>query len=113
MTIMTNEDLATAWLAALEDVDSFPALCAPECRVWHSTDDKWVTVEEAVAAVHAGGGLPPVRDTSYTLTDHGFLVQFSLTHQGAELHNCIIVKVRDGKAVSAEEYVGVEMDLKP
>lgn len=112
MSVMTTEDLATAWLEALEDVDSFAALCAPECRVWHSTDDKWVTVEEAIEAVHAGGGLPPVRDKSFTLTDQGFLVQFSLTHQGAELHNCIIVKVRDGKAVSAEEYVGVEIDLQ-
>lgn len=80
--------------------------------MWHSTDNKRVTVQDAVAAVHATGGLPPMRDQSCTLTDDGFLVQFSTTFQGAEIHDCIIVKVRDGKAVSAEEYVGPEMDLQ-
>ena len=113
MTVMTTEELAKAWLAALEDVDAFLPLCAPECKVWHSTDDTWVTVRDAIEAVRASGGLPPMRETSYTLMDGGFFVQFSATHQGAELHNCILVRVRDGLAVSAEEYVGVEMDLQP
>lgn len=38
-------------------------------------------------------------------------MQFSATWQGAEIHNVILVKVENGKAISAEEYVGLEMDL--
>lgn len=66
MTVMTTEQLAQAWVKALSDVDAFPALCGPECLVWHSNDNARVTVEEAVANVHAAGGLPPMRDQSYT-----------------------------------------------
>jgi hypothetical protein len=110
-TTMTTEEIAQGWLAGLQDVDAFLPLCAPECKVWHSNDDKWVTVPEAIAAVHEAGGLPPMRDMSYTLMDGGFLVQFSATWNGAEIHNVILVKVRDGLAVSAEEYVGLEMSL--
>ncbi len=111
MAVKSNEELAQRWLKAMADVDSFPALCEPGCKVWHSYDNAWISVEESIARVHAAGGLPPLQDTSYTLIDGGFLVQFSAAIQGTAFHNTIIVKVRNGLAYSAQEYCGFEMDL--
>lgn len=112
MTTRTNEELAQAWLAALQDVDAFLPLCAPDAKVWHSTDDIWMTVPDAIQAVHDGGGLPPLSRQSYTVTEEGFLVQFTLSLGDIKMHNTIIVKTRDGFAISAEEYVGLETDVR-
>ncbi|SFW79796.1 hypothetical protein [Amycolatopsis australiensis] len=111
MSTTTTEELAQGWIRALSDVDAFHGLCAAGCRVWHSTDDKWITVEEAVDAVHERGGLPEFENPRYTLTGKGFFVQTSATLAAARVHVIQVVTVEDGKAISAEEYVGPEMDI--
>ncbi|MEU3528741.1 hypothetical protein AB0E62_33645 [Streptomyces sp. NPDC038707] len=107
----TREHIAEQWLRALEDVDLFYEFCAPHCKVWHSSDDKVMTLKEAIDAVHGRGGLPPFRDSRYTLTDKGFVVQTSTTLQGTNVHLVQIAVVENGEVVSAEEYIGPEMDI--
>ena len=118
MTVTTESNrqtLAQAWIRALSDVDAFAALCAPDCQVWHSHDDRWVTVQEAVDVVHKVGGLPAFTGARHTLSDNGFFVQatteFVVAGQTMTLHVVQIVEVRDGKAVRVQEYIGPEMAL--
>lgn len=111
MSTKTNEELAKGWIRALSDVDLFYTLCADDCKVWHSADDKWMSVKEAVDAVHERGGLPEFENSRYTLTEKGFFVQTSATLPTARVHLIQLVTVKDGKAVSAEEYIGPEMDI--
>ncbi|MCD0453506.1 hypothetical protein LO762_30620 [Actinocorallia sp. API 0066] len=111
MSVKTVKELADGWLEALKDVDKFYELCSPECKVWHSNDDKWVTLKEAIDAVHSRGGLPPFRNSRYTLTDKGFFAQTSATLEGTNVHIIQIATVADGKVVTAEEYIGPEIDL--
>ncbi|MEV0085398.1 hypothetical protein [Saccharopolyspora sp. NPDC050642] len=113
MSQTTNEVLARGWIRALSNVDEFYELCAPGCEVWHSNDDRWITVEEAVDAVHGRGGLPEFDDSRYTLTEKGFFVQTSATPEaaGVRVHVVQAVATKDGKAISVEEYVGPEMDI--
>ena len=111
MSTKTTEELAKGWIRALSDVDLFYSLCADDCKVWHSADDKWMSVKEAVDAVHERGGLPEFENSRYTLTDKGFFVQTSATLAAARVHLIQLVTVKDGKAVSAEEYIGPEMDI--
>ncbi len=111
MTTRTNEELAIAWLDALDDVDRFAPLCAPGCQVWHSTDNAWMSFEQAIENVHLAGGLPHMTDRSWTVTEKGFLVQFSGQFGEAKIHNTIIVTTENGFATKAEEYIGLEIDL--
>lgn len=111
MSVLSNEEIARGWIRSLSSVDLFYEFCAPDCKVWHSSDDKWMTVKEAIDAVHGRGGLPPFRNSRYTLTDKGFFVQTSTTLNGTNVHLIQVVTVQDGKAVSAEEYIGPEMDI--
>lgn len=109
----SNEELAQGWIRALANVDAFYELCAPDCRVWHSNDNKWVTVKEAVNAVYERGGLPEFIDARYTLSANGFFVQTAarLDAVGLTVHIVQVVAAQDGKAISVEEYVGPEMDV--
>jgi hypothetical protein len=113
MSTMTDEELAQGWIRALANVDAFYALCAPDCLVWHSNDNKWITVKEAVDAVYERGGLPEFSGSRYTLSDKGFFVQTSATlaAAGVTVHVVQVVGTRDGQAISVEEYVGPEMDI--
>lgn len=118
MTITTESNpaaLAQAWIAALSDVDAFAALCAPDCQVWHSHDNRWVTVQQAIDVVHQVGGLPTFTDARHTLSENGFFVQasteFEVAGQTMTLHIVQIVEIRDGKAIRVQEYVGPEMAL--
>ncbi|MFF9505305.1 hypothetical protein [Streptomyces sp. NPDC014656] len=111
MTEKTKQEIAESWLLALSDVDLFYDFCAPECRVWHSSDDKWMTLKEAIDAVKNRGGLPPFRNSRYTLTDKGFVVQTSTTLDGTNVHLIQVAGVEGGRVVSAEEYIGPEMDI--
>ncbi|GAA2089615.1 hypothetical protein GCM10009823_05520 [Brevibacterium salitolerans] len=105
-------ELAQAWLRAFDELDSFRPLCHPDARVWHSTDDAWVSVDTAIANVRSGGGLPPRERESWRVTEDGFLVQFTLALGSLRMHNTILVRVRDGLAYEAEEYVGLEQDVR-
>ncbi|MFT4030536.1 MAG: hypothetical protein QM675_11735 [Protaetiibacter sp.] len=107
----SNEELAQLWLEALGDVEKFREISTTDCRVWHSSDNLWVSIDTAIENVYKGGGLPPVYDTGYTVTEHGFLVQFSAELAGHKIHNTIIVKTENGLAVTAEEYIGLELDV--
>jgi hypothetical protein len=113
MSKLTDEELAKGWIRALANVDEFVALCAPDCRVWHSNDDKWVTVKQAIDAVYERGGLPGFSGARYTLSDKGFFVQTAATLEpaGVKVHVIQVVGTRDGQAISVEEYVGPEMDI--
>ncbi|AVH94180.1 MULTISPECIES: hypothetical protein [Streptomyces] len=107
----TPKELAESWLRALSDVDLFYEFCAPDCRVWHSSDDKWMSLKGAIDAVHSRGGLPPFRNSRYTLTDKGFIVQTSTTLDGTNVHIIQVATVEGGQVVSAEEYIGPEMNI--
>ncbi|WP_050790883.1 hypothetical protein [Streptomyces sp. e14] len=107
----THEEIGQAWLRGLEDVDAFYAFCDPECRVWHSSDDKWMTLQEAIDAVHGRGGLPPFRNPRYTVTEKGIVAQASTTLNGTNVHLVQVATVKDGRVVTAEEYIGPEMDI--
>ncbi|HEX2316772.1 MAG TPA: hypothetical protein VHJ17_23705 [Thermomonospora sp.] len=111
MAVTSNEELAQGWMRAIQDVDLFYELCTADCRVWHSSDDKWMTLKEAIDAVHSRGGLPPFRNPRYTLTENGFFAQMSTTLDGTNVHLVQIATVKDGKVVQAEEYIGPEMDI--
>ena len=50
MAAKSNEELAQRGLKAMADVDTLPAPCEPGCKVWHSYDNAWISVEEAIAA---------------------------------------------------------------
>ncbi|MFC8386605.1 hypothetical protein [Nocardia sp. NPDC057272] len=106
----TNAELAQAWLDALDNVDNFAPLCAPGAQVWHSNDNIWISFEKAIENVHTVGGLPTMTNRRFTVTDTGFLVQFSGEINGQKIHNTIIVKTEDGFATHAEEYIGLELD---
>ncbi|MBC3191728.1 hypothetical protein H7X46_11710 [Pseudonocardia sp. C8] len=113
MTAKTTEDLARHWLRALEDVDLFYEFCDPGCRVWHSADNAWMSLDDAIRAVHDRGGLPEFTGSRYTLTETGFVVQTSgrLEPPGVTVHLVQIATVENGRVVRAEEYIGPEMDI--
>ncbi|MFG2657321.1 hypothetical protein [Streptomyces sp. NPDC048425] len=111
MSQKTTEEIAQNWLRALSDVDVFYEFCAPDCRVWHSSDDKWMSLKAAIDAVHSRGGLPPFRNSRYTLTGKGFVMQTSTTLKDTNVHIVQVATVEDGKVVSAEEYISPEMEI--
>ena len=113
-------ELAENWVKALADIDLFLQICVTDCPVWHSADDKWVTVSEAVAAVHerAGDGpVPDFRPVGVTFTEKGFFneaaVEIEVGGNPVKLHLVQIVEAKDGKAVRVREYIGPEMDIQP
>ncbi|WP_426518115.1 hypothetical protein ACPPVQ_02030 [Diaminobutyricibacter sp. McL0618] len=107
----TNEELAQRWLHALENVEEFRELCIPDARVWHSNDNIWVSLDLAIENVHKAGGLPPLENPRYTVTEKGFLVQFSIDLAGLRINDTIIVQTENGLAHTVEEYIGIETDL--
>ncbi|MDA3644250.1 hypothetical protein LZ318_31445 [Saccharopolyspora indica] len=108
---METEEIARGWAGALANPDDYYDLSAPDCKVWHSSDNKWMATKDAIDAVKAHGGLPTARNTSYTLTEKGFIVQATLTLRETTVHIVQVATVNDGKVVSIEEYIGPEMDI--
>ncbi|QSE92340.1 hypothetical protein JWS13_28805 [Rhodococcus pseudokoreensis] len=113
-------ELSENWVKALANIDLFLEICVEDCPVWHSADDKWVSVSEAVAAVYerAGDGpVPDFRPEGITFTEKGFFneasVELEMGGQPVKLHLVQIVEARDGKAVSVREYIGPEMGIQP
>ncbi|QSE85205.1 hypothetical protein JWS14_16140 [Rhodococcus koreensis] len=113
-------ELSENWVKALANIDLFLEICVEDCPVWHSADDKWVSVSEAVAAVYerAGGGpVPDFRPEGITFTENGFFneasVELEMGGQEVKLHLVQIVEARDGKAVRVREYIGPEMGIQP
>ncbi|MFF1553032.1 hypothetical protein ACFVX3_18545 [Rhodococcus erythropolis] len=113
-------ELADNWVKALANIDIFLEICIEGCPVWHSADDKWVPVSEAVANVYArseGGVVPNFVPEGITFTEKGFFNQASveITIEGrpVKMHLVQIVEARDGKAVRVQEYIGPEMGIQP
>ncbi|MFT4201301.1 hypothetical protein [Gordonia sp. (in: high G+C Gram-positive bacteria)] len=113
-----TRELGERWPAALNDLDQFEQMCSADCEVWHSTDDKWVTVSQAVedARRRVGGGEPNFEPRGVTYTENGFFNQafiaVELMGNPMRLHVIQIVDVKDGKAVRVQEYVGPEMPVE-
>lgn len=120
-TITTDEAtraLGERWAVALNDLDQFADMCTEDCQVWHSTDDKWVTVQQAVedARRRAGDDGPHFEARGLTFTENGFInqcfISIALAGNPMRLHVIQIVDVKDGKAVKVQEYVGPEMPVE-
>lgn len=115
-----TKDLAENWVKALKNIDLFLEISTEDCQVWHSADDKWVSVAEAVAAVYersGDDGVPDFQAEGITYTEDGFFnrasVELKLNGQQVKLHLVQIVEARDGKAVRVREYIGPEMGIQP
>ncbi|MCX4095560.1 nuclear transport factor 2 family protein [Nocardia sp. alder85J] len=114
-TLTSKEAVAQTWVRALSDLDLFVQLCSPDCRVWHSNDNVWVTVEQAVDAAKARPDFPEFVDPRVVLTDAGFIVQSSVSlelgGQLQQLHIIQVTEMRDGKVVRVQEYIAPEMPI--
>jgi hypothetical protein len=112
MSDPSTRELMKRWEAALADVLLFREICTPDCQVWHSADNKWMTAEAAIEAARDRGGLPPFKNVRITVTEHGFLAQASTTVDPVgTIHVLQLVTVKDGKAARVEEYIGPEMNI--
>ncbi|MFF0488683.1 hypothetical protein ACFYTQ_06640 [Nocardia sp. NPDC004068] len=112
--------LAENWVKALKNIDLFLEISSEDCQVWHSADDKWVSVADAVAAVYersGDNGVPDFQARGITYTEHGFFNQcyteVQMNGQQVKLHLIQVVEARDGKAVRVREYIGPEMGIQP
>ncbi|WP_216893518.1 nuclear transport factor 2 family protein [Nocardia alni] len=113
-------ELAENWVKALKNIDLFREISTEDCQVWHSADDKWVSVAEAVAAVYersGDDGVPDFHAEGITYTEDGFFnrasTEVQINGQKMKLHLVQIVEARDGKAVRVREYIGPEMGVQP
>jgi ketosteroid isomerase-like protein len=113
MSNMSNQEFAKRWIHALtRDLAAFNALCSADCRVWHSTDAKWMTAQAAIDAAAARGGLPTFDDPRTAMTAEGFTVQTNATVAPVgKIHIVQLVTVKDGKATQVEEYIAPEMPM--
>ena len=121
MTAFTPDDatraLGEAWPKALNSLDSFFGLCAPDCQVWHSNDDIWVSVETAIQNVHRRTAeLPDFQPRGVTYTEKGFFnecyVEVELMGNPMKIHLIQLIDMENGKAVRVKEYVGPEMPVE-
>ena len=113
-------ELAEQWVKALSNIDLFLEICVDDCPVWHSADDRYVPVAQAVSDVYARSGdgvVPTFEPHGITFTEKGFYNECStevmLNGQLMKLHLIQLVEVKDGKAVRVKEYIGPEMGVQP
>ena len=113
MQAMSKEELVKRWVHALTgDLSAFFEICSSDCRVWHSADDKWMSVQAAVDAAKARGGLPPFETPRVLMTASGFAVQTATTVAPVgKLHIVQVATVKDGKVTAVEEYISPEMQI--
>ncbi|RMI28843.1 nuclear transport factor 2-like protein [Nocardia stercoris] len=114
-TLTSKEAVAQTWVRALSDLDLFAQLCSADCQVWHSNDNLWVTVQQAVDAAKARPDFPEFVDPRVTMTDAGFIVQSSVSLElgghAQQLHILQVTDVVDGKVVRVQEYISPEMPI--
>lgn len=108
--------LAERWIDALKsDVSKVREICAPDCRLWHSSDNVWMEQRpalDAFIAAQAAGMIPAFEEAKAIATAEGFLVQTSVTMPKiGRIHVLQLVTVKGGKIAVIEEYIGPEMDL--
>ncbi|NMO03069.1 hypothetical protein HH308_17790 [Gordonia sp. TBRC 11910] len=113
-------ELADNWVKALSDIDLFIEIATEDCLVWHSADDLWVSVPQAVAAVYersTDGVVPTFVPEGITFTEKGFFnecsTEVSMGGQMMKLHLIQLVEAKDGKAIRVKEYIGPEMGVQP
>ncbi len=113
---MSVESVIDLWKTALKgNLAVFNDICAPDCQVWHSSDDKWMSARAAVDNVRERvGELPPFSDVRIQKTEQGFIAQGNIDIAPVgRTHIVQVVTVKDGKAVAIEEYISPEMALAP
>lgn len=108
--------LMKAWASAMAgDFKSLRAICAEDCRIWHSSDDKWVPQREALEGFIAArdiGRIPDFQDVRVMLTANGFLCQAAMTIKPVgTLHVLQLVTTSGDRITQVEEYIAPEMDL--
>ena len=95
------------------DLDGARALCAPDARVWHSSDRLWLNVDEMLA--NAVNVLASVAGFSYgetreTPTRDGAVfqgtIQGKVGRATLDIPVVIVAQLRDGLIVQGEEYLG-------
>jgi len=113
---MSIEELMQSFAIALEgDISTLKNICAPDCRLWHSSDNVWMEqgpALEAFMAAQTAGVIPKFGSVRTTATAIGFVAQTSLTIPPiGRIHALQLMRVEDGKIASIEEYIGPEMDF--
>lgn len=106
------EEIMDCWILALEgDPFILDDVCAPDCNLWRSLDNRLMPYREAVEEYMARWpSLLPMRDISVVRTEKGFTSQSSVTFAPVgEVHISYAVTVRDGRIVMIEEYFAPEM----
>lgn len=104
------------WAAAMAgDCSQLRQVCAPNCQIWHSFDNKWMSHREALDGFEAAreqGAVPSFEDVRLVPTAKGFLCQASMVlGRVGRLHITQLVTVSDGQITHVEEYIAPEMDL--
>lgn len=104
MSVMTNDELAAAWAAALTsgDLGRLDALVSPATRVWHNYDDTWQSWSEANAGAPAEVSFSEVTAEA---TPGGFVVRAAVEVGGRRLSVTQVHTVEDGRVATVEEYV--------
>lgn len=109
-------DLMQGWSTAMAgDFASLRGICADDCQIWHSSDDKWMPHKDALdgfIAAHEAGGIPDFEDVRIMPTATGFLCQARMTLAPiGTLHVLQLVTAGGGVITRIEEYIAPEMDL--
>ncbi len=116
MTDTNKAKLMEGWARAMAgDFGSLRAICADDCRIWHSSDDRWMPQREALDAFIAArdvGRIPDFRDVRIKPTADGFLCQAAMTIEPVgTLHVLQLVTTSGARITQVEEYIAPEMDL--
>ncbi|QKS00574.1 hypothetical protein F9288_13795 [Sphingomonas sp. CL5.1] len=116
MTDAQVERLIDGWSIAMGgDFSILQDICSADCRIWHSSDDKWMPHREAMQAfnaAHAAGRIPPFENVRIVPTAKGFFCQAAITlDRIGKVHITQLVAVSDGEITEVEEYIAPEMDL--
>ncbi|QKS00600.1 hypothetical protein F9288_13940 [Sphingomonas sp. CL5.1] len=116
MTERDDERLMRGWSTAMSgNFSVLNDICAPECEIWHSSDNRWILQRDAMdafIAAHDAGRIPPFEEVRIMPTAKGFLCQASMTMQPiGRIHLIQLLATEGGRIVRVEEYISPEMDL--
>jgi ketosteroid isomerase-like protein len=122
----TPREIAAALHTALEtgQVDGLAPLLADDAVVWHNSDRLALTKGQALPRIGGAANMADavhVEVVSRQETADGFLEQIVLrgtvrsTGSPLELHNCLVVSLRNGLVTRIDEYVdpNVTAQIKP
>lgn len=99
------------------DVDAFDELAAPEFVLWHNTTQAEVSRADVFEHLKALSAIPDLAysDIRRSFTDEGFISQHVVSGRKANgesfrLPVCLVVTVRNGKMVRANEWFDSAQD---